>query len=57
MWLPGACMLWFVLFVGCSAPQRTPAQAVNDPFFAQAPPWDASVMQRSEILSQQETDA
>ena len=66
MWLPCVCTVWCILFVGCSAQQRTPAQAVDDlfssdpfddPFFAQAPAWDASVMQQSEILSQQETDA
>ena len=66
VWLPCVCMLWCILFVGCSAQQRTPAKAVDDPFasdpfgdpfFAQAPAWDASVMQQSEILSQQKTDA
>jgi hypothetical protein len=29
----------------------------DDPFFARAPAWDASVLQQSEILSQQEEDA
>ena len=65
VWLPCVCIVWFILFVGCSAQQRTPAQAVDDPFasdpfddpfFAQAPAWDASVLQQSEILSQQKAD-
>ena len=58
-------IVWLIFFVGCSAQQRMPDQAVDDPFasdpfddpfFAQAPAWDASVLQQSEILSQQEAD-
>lgn len=52
VWLLCVCMVWGILFVGCSAQQRTPAQVVedpfaSDPFFAQAPAWDASVTQQS----------
>lgn len=66
VWLPCVCIVWFIFFVGCSAQQRMSDQAVDDPFasdpfddpfFARAPAWDASVLQQSEILSQQEEDA
>lgn len=65
VWLPCVCIFWFIFFVGCSAQQRMSDQAVDDPFasdpfddpfFARAPAWDASVLQQSEILSQQEAD-
>lgn len=66
VWLPCVCIVWLIFFVGCSAQQRMSDQAVDDPFasdpfddpfFARAPAWDASVLQQSEILSQQEEDA
>ncbi len=65
VWLPCVCIVWLIFFVGCSAQQRMSDQAVDDPFasdpfddpfFARAPAWDASVLQQSEILSQQEAD-
>ncbi len=65
VWLPCVCIVWLIFFVGCSAQQRMSDQAVDDPFasdpfddpfFARAPAWDASVLQQSEILSQQEED-
>ena len=65
VWLPCICIFWFIFFVGCSAQQRMSDQAVDDPFasdpfddpfFARAPAWDASVLQQSEILSPQEAD-
>ncbi len=66
VWLPCVCIVWLIFFVGCSAQQRMQDQAVDDPFasdpfddpfFARAPAWDASVLQQSEILSQQAADA
>ena len=65
VWLPYVCIVWLIFFVGCSAQQRMQDQAVDDPFasdpfddpfFARAPAWDASVLQQSEILSQQAAD-
>ncbi len=66
VWSLCMCIVWLIFLAGCSAQQRMSDQAVDDPFasdpfddpfFAQAQAWDASVLQQSEILSHQGADA